>query len=213
MRVKPGSTHDLYEEWGSTGETLGVRLINNDDGTTTVARTTGFVETPTGSGGYRLKDFTFPDDSGDYTLVFDDDDGTAAPAHMASRPVVVTSSAPDADYDGTTYVTADELYPILKIRGTPTELQSTKASRVLLVAAGEINRELDLAADQSLNAFGVATAAQINLARAAELWKEEEVQFGILGIDSDVGTTYITRDTWDKYAIKLSTLKGQWGLA
>ena len=211
MRVKPGTTNDLFEEWGVTGATLGVRLDDNQ-GNTSVARVTGFVESPTGSGIYYLSAFTFPDDAGDYVLIFNDDGTTYAPDHVSTRPVTVTSSAPEGDYDGTTYATAEELLAILNVR-TPSAAQSTKADRVLLAAAGEINRELDLSDSQALDGFGVALAAQVNLARAAELWKEEEIQFGILGIGSEVGTTYIARDTWDKHAIKLATLKGQWGLA
>ena len=53
MRVKPGTTHDLYEEWGVTGATLGVRLDDNQ-GAISVARVTGFVEYPAGSGIYYL---------------------------------------------------------------------------------------------------------------------------------------------------------------
>jgi hypothetical protein len=211
VRVKPGTTHDLYEEWGVTGATLGVRLDDNQ-GNTSVARVSGFVESPAGSGIYYLAEFTFPEDAGDYVLIFDDDAGTYAPDHVSTRPVVVTASAPDGDYDGTTYATVDELLAILNVR-TASAAQTVKAERVLLAAAGEINRELDFTDVQALDGFGVALAAQVNLARAAELWKEEEIQFGILGIGSELGTTYIARDTWDKHAIKLSTLKGQWGLA
>lgn len=211
MRVKPGTTHDLFEEWGVTGATLGVRLDDNQ-GSTSVARVTGFVESPAGSGIYYLSAFTFPDDAGDYVLIFNDDGTTYAPDHVSTRPVTVTSSAPEGDYDGTTYATAEELLAILNVRNA-SAAQSTKADRVLLAAAGEINRELDLSDDQALDGFGVALASQVNLARAAELWKEEEIQFGILGIGSEIGTTYIARDTWDKHAIKLATLKGQWGLA
>ena len=211
MRVKPGTTHDLYEEWGVTGATLGVRLDDNQ-GNTTVARVTGFVESPTGSGIYYLSAFTFPDDAGDYVLIFNDDGTTYAPDHVSTRPVTVTSSAPDGDFDGDTYATTDELLAILNVR-TASDAQTAKAERVLLAAAGEINRELDLSDDQALDGSGVAMAAQVNLARAAELWKEEEIQFGIIGIGSEVGTTYIARDTWDKHAIKLAPLKGQWGLA
>ena len=80
-------------------------------------------------------------------------------------------------------------------------------------AAGEILRELDLSDSQELDGYGVALCAQVNLLRAAELWKEEETQFGILGINSDLGPTFIARDTWEKHAIKLATLKGQWPLA
>ena len=211
MRVKPGTTHDLYEEWGVTGATLGVRLDDNQ-GNTTVARVTGFVESPAGSGIYYLSAFTFPDDAGDYVLIFNDDGTTYAPDHVSTRPVTVTSSAPDGDFDGDTYATTDELLAILNVR-TASDAQTAKAERVLLAAAGEINRELDLSDDQALDGSGVAMAAQVNLARAAELWKEEEIQFGIIGIGSEVGTTYIARDTWDKHAIKLAPLKGQWGLA
>ena len=211
MRVKPGTTHDLFEEWGVTGATLGVRLDDNQ-GSTSVARVTGFVESPAGSGIYYLSAFTFPEDAGDYVLIFNDDGTTYAPDHVSTRAVTVTSSAPDGDYDGTTYATVDELYPIIKIRD-PSAAQVTKANRVLLAAAGEINRELDLSDDQALDGFGVALAAQVNLLRAAELWKEEETQFGIFNVSENFGTTFIARDTWDKHAIKLAPLKGQWGLA
>ena len=211
MRVKPGTTHDLFEEWGVTGATLGVRLDDNQ-GSTSVARVTGFVESPAGSGIYYLSAFTFPDEAGDYVLIFNDDSTTYAPDHVSTRAVTVTSSAPDGDYDGTTYATVDELYPIIKIRD-PSAAQVTKANRVLLAAAGEINRELDLSDDQALDGFGVALAAQVNLLRAAELWKEEETQFGIFNVSENFGTTFIARDTWDKHAIKLAPLKGQWGLA
>ncbi len=211
MRVKPGTTHTIWEEWGETGVTLGVKL-EDSTGADAVARVTGFTEDPTGSGVYRVS-FTFPDDAGDYQLIFNDDGATYAPDHISTRAVTVTSAAPDGDFDGTTYATSEELLAILNVRGTPSAAQSAKADRVMLAAAGEINRELDLSDDQELDGFGVALCAQVNLARGAELWKEEETQFGILGIGSDVGTTYIARDTWEKHAIKLSTLKGQWGFA
>ena len=211
MRVKPGTTHDLFEEWGVTGATLGVRLDDNQ-GATSVARVTGFVEYPAGSGIYYLDEFTFPDDAGDYVLVFNDDGTTYAPDHVSTRGVTVTSSAPDGDFDGTTFADAAELYPILNIRGTPSAAQVAKAERVLTAAAGEIVRELDLADDQALDGYGVALCAQVNLARAAELWKEEETTFGIL-LGVDASATYVARDTWQKHSIKLATLKGQWGFA
>jgi len=211
MRVKPGTTHDLFEEWGVTGATLGVRLDDNQ-GATSVARVTGFVESPSGSGIYYLEEFTFPDEAGDYVLIFNDDGTTYAPDHVSTRAVTVTSSAPDGDFDGTTFATADELYPILNIRGTPSAAQVAKADRVLTAAAGEIVRELDLSDDQALDGYGVALCAQVNLARAAELWKEEEVTFGIM-LGDLAGAAYIARDTWQKHSIKLSTLKGQWGFA
>ena len=128
MRVKPGTTHDLYEEWGVTGATLGVRLDDNQ-GATSVARVTGFTESPAGSGIYYLDAFTFPDDGGDYVLIFNDDGTTYDPAHVSTRAVVVTSSAPDGDFDGDTYATSDELLEILKVRSA-TASQIAKADRV-----------------------------------------------------------------------------------
>ena len=157
--------------------------------------------------------FTFPDEAGDYVLIFNDDGTTYDAAHVSTRAVTVTSSAPDGDFDGTTFATADELYPILNIRGTPSATQVAKADRVLTAAAGEIVREIDLSDDQELDGYGVALCAQVNLLRAAELWKEEETQFGIFNISENFGTTFIARDTWQKHAIKLSTLKGQFPFA
>ena len=212
MRVKPGSTHGLYEEWGTSGATLGVTLLDMT-GAVVVARTTGFTEgTDTADAVYFLEEFTFPDEAGDYVLRFNDDGTTYAADHVSTRPVTVTSSAPDGDFDGTTFADADELYPILNVRGTPSAAQVAKADRVLTAAAGEIVRELDLADDQALDGYGVALCAQVNLMRAAELWKEEEVQFGIL-LGVDAGATYVARDTWEKHSIKLATLKGRWGFA
>jgi hypothetical protein len=53
---------------------------------------------------------------------------------------------------------------------------------------------------------------QVNLERAAELWKLQEVQFGIV-LGSEFGATHIARNTWDKYAYTLAPLKDRWGLA
>ena len=210
MRVKPGTTHTVWEEWGVTGVTLGVKLEDSTGGDA-VARATGFTEDPAGSGIYR-KSVTFPDTAGDYWMIFNDDGTTYAPDHVSSRSVTVTAAAPDGDFTGDTFATADELFSILQIRGTPSATQEAKADRVLLAAAGEIVREIDLDVDQELDGYGVALCAQVNLQRAEELWKEEETQLGLmLGIDGTA--TYIGVDPWKKFAIKLSTLKGQFPFA
>ena len=209
MRVKPGSTHTVWEEWGVTGATLGYKL-EDADGADAIARTTGFTEDPTGSGVFRIE-VTFPDDAGDYQFIFNDDGTTYAPDHISTRSVTVTSSAPDGDFDGTTFAAVEELYPILKIR-TPTEAQEAKANRVMMAAAGEILKELDLPDGEELDGYGVAMAAEVNLSRAAELWKEEEVQFGLM-LSEVSGAAYISQDTWAKHAKKLEKWKGGWGFA
>lgn len=86
-------------------------------------------------------------------------------------------------------------------------------TRMLLAASGEINSEIDLADDASLSGWQVALATEVCLRRAAELWALEEVRFGILGVGSELGATYLPRDTWAKYAVDLAPLKGQWGFA
>ena len=91
MRRTPGAVDQLFVDWGSTGATLGVRVLDNSGGTT-IARQTGFVEFPVGSGLYYLDPFTVPDERGSYSIVYDDDGGTAAPGHTASEDLEITSS-------------------------------------------------------------------------------------------------------------------------
>ena len=210
MRVKPGSTHDLFEEWGVTGATLGVRLDDNQ-GATSVARTTGFVESPAGSGIYYLSEFTFPDDAGDYVLVFNDDGTTYDAAHVSTRAVVVTSSVPSSDFDGDTYATVDELMAELKIR-TPTTDQNTRGENCLLAAAQEIDDEIDLGDTDSLNDRQLAICNRVNLDRAIELWSNPA--FGVLSLSVELGAvSSVGRDTWGRYAVRLRGCKKQWGFA
>jgi hypothetical protein len=110
------------------------------------------------------------------------------------------------------YATSAELARILKIR-TPTADQSVALTRVLVAAAGEINAEIDRAEDDPIAGWQLSLAAEVNLERAAELWKEQEVQFGLVGVGSEFGATRISTNTWEKYAYKLAPLKGQWGIA
>jgi hypothetical protein len=77
----------------------------------------------------------------------------------------------------------------------------------------EINAEIDLDDDTELSGEQLRLCEEVNLQRAAELWKLQEVQFGIVGLGSEFGATHIARNTWDKYAYTLAPLKDQWGLA
>ena len=110
------------------------------------------------------------------------------------------------------YAEATELARILKIR-TPTDDQTAALERMLDMAAGEIDAELDLAADSTLSAAGLATVEQVNLQRAAELWFAQEVPLGVTGIGSETGATYLARDSWAKYTYLLAHLKDQRGFA
>jgi hypothetical protein len=52
----------------------------------------------------------------------------------------------------------------------------------------------------------------VTLGRAAELWKQEETQLGImLGIDQ--GSVYVGTDTWKRWAIMLHPAKDRFGFA
>lgn len=112
---------------------------------------------------------------------------------------------------GTPYATVTELSRILKI-AAPSAKQTDAMRRVLAMAAGEIDSELDRATtDDALAGWQLALVEEVNLERAVELWRE--TPFGILGIDSDLGATHTARNTWERYAHKLAPLKTQWGIA
>lgn len=110
------------------------------------------------------------------------------------------------------YATVTELARILKIRNV-TDEQRDAMERVLLTAAGEINSEIDLAADAGLSGWQVALAAEVNLERAVEHWRQMESPFGLIGLGADVPAERTARDSWDRHAHKLAPLKGQWGIA
>ncbi len=212
MRALAGSTDQLFVDWGSSGATLGVRVLDNS-GATTIARQTGFVEYPAGSGLYYLDPFTFPDESGSYTLVYDDDGGTAALGHIATEDLTVASSIGDP-FSGDTYADTDELFRVLKIR-TPSAAQTAAGERVLAVATYEIDRELDRPDDDPIAGAQVSLAEEVCLERAVEHWQQQEAAFGIIELGSGLNAlpTRIARDTWERHANKLASAKLQWGLA
>lgn len=136
-----------------------------------------------------------------YRIVFVDANGDES----APTDPIQNTDAIDA------YATVPELARILKIRSPSTE-QTYALGRVLIAAAGEINTEIDLAEGSELSGWQLELAAQVNLERAAELWKLQEVQFGVI-LGSEFGATHIARDTWAKHAITLHKLKEQFGFA
>lgn len=109
------------------------------------------------------------------------------------------------------YAESTELARILKIR-TPSTEQTAALERCLDAATQEIDAYIDLPADTVLDSGQTAIAEQVCLERAAELWKLQEVQFGIL-LGTEGESTRIARDTWAKHAVTLWPLKGQWGFA
>lgn len=138
-----------------------------------------------------------------YQIVFIDADVSTG------QPTVPVQNVPD---DLPTYGTVSELARILKI-SSPTAAQETAMRRVLAASAGEINNDIDFVDVTTLLEWQCALATQVNLERAAELWKLQEVQFGIVGIGSEFGATHISRDTFLKHSITLWPLKQQFGFA
>jgi hypothetical protein len=111
----------------------------------------------------------------------------------------------------TAYATVDELARILKIR-VPTVEQVEAMERVLLAAAGEIDAEVDLPSG-GLSGWQTALAAEVNLERAVEHWRQQETPFGLMVLGVDAPAERTGRDSWERHALKLAPLKSRWGFA
>jgi len=210
MRRRPSQIDQLFLDWGVTGVAgdLGARVLDNE-GATTIARTTGFAEFPVGSGLYYLEPFTFPDDAGSYTIVYDD--GSTDPGHTATEELEITSSIGEP-FDGETYADTAELFRVLKIR-VPTTEQELAGMRALASATYEIDHEIGRDDDDPIVGAEVSLAQIVCLERAVEHWRQEEVPWGLVGNGIDSGATFIARDTFARHAETLAPLKRSWGIA
>jgi hypothetical protein len=111
------------------------------------------------------------------------------------------------------YTDITELARVLKIR-TPTADQEAALQRVLDVAEGEINAEIDLADDADpLAGWQLELCAEVNLERAVEHWRQQESPFGLLAVGVDIPAERTAQDSWSRHANKLAPLKNQWGVA
>jgi len=111
------------------------------------------------------------------------------------------------------YTTREELARILKIRAPSTE-QNLALDRCLTTAQVEIDAEINLSATATpLTADQLELAAEVQLERAIEHWRQEESPFGLVGLGAEMGQLFTSKDTWDRHAYKLAPLKNQWGLA
>lgn len=108
------------------------------------------------------------------------------------------------------YTTTEELARLLKVTEAT---YTTQLEEVLNAAAGEIDAELGRdETDPLAEDWELALAAQVQLERAMEHWKQRQMSFGILGLDAE-GTVRVARDTWVRHAHKLAPLKQSWGFA
>lgn len=138
-----------------------------------------------------------------YRVIFVDADGDVS---QPSDPVQNTSSS---FTDSVAYATVDEFFRRVKVRN-PTSEETAAAERVLAAAAGEIDSEIDRAGD-ALQGWQLSLASEVNLERAEEHWNASP--FGLVGLGGELGSAFTSRDSWERYALKLAPLKNQWGLA
>lgn len=137
-----------------------------------------------------------------YRIVFVDGSGDE------SLPTTPVQNSVSTGFASSPYATVEELARLLKVNAATFEAQLTE---VLMAAAGEIDSEIGR--DSALSeAWELALAAQVNLERAEEHWKQRALSFGIIGLDVDNPVT-LSRDTWIRHAYKLSPLKQSWGFA
>jgi hypothetical protein len=86
--------------------------------------------------------------------------------------------------------------------------------RVLTSAQVEIDAEVDLAVDATaLTADQLNLAAEVQLERSVEHWRQQESPFGLTGLGAEHGSVFTAKDSWERHALKLAPLKNQWGLA
>ena len=116
------------------------------------------------------------DDDYWYRVVFADADGDIS---IATVPIQNSASAIPITVEP--YATAAELATILQVNATS---NATALERVLIAAAGEINTETGRT---DLSGWELELAAQVNLARAEELWKQMKAPWGLIGLESRAG--------------------------
>lgn len=107
----------------------------------------------------------------------------------------------------TAFATAAELATIIHVNATS---KADALNRVLAAAAGEIVAETGR---NDFSGWELELVEQVNLARAQELWDQMDKPWGIMGADSEFGTTRLARDTFGRHAITLAPLKRSWGIA
>lgn len=214
IRVSPSTSFEATLELGITGlvGTLEVGIYEGSTDTATQTLSSSDIN-EIGASGVYVATRTAPGTAGQYVLIWSQD-GTLNPDQVVTEDLTVSGFAGDGDsVSGDAYATTDELFRILKIRN-PSDEQVNAAQRVLVAAAGEINTEIDRASDDAaLSGWQVSLAAEVNLERAVEHWRQQEAPFGLLGVGGDLTPTFSARDSWERHALKLAPLKEQWGLA
>jgi hypothetical protein len=137
-----------------------------------------------------------------YRILFRDGTGDV------SQPTTPVQNLAGSTVTADVYATTDELFRILKIR-SPTPDQAAAADRCLQAAAGEINSKMGRL--DALEPWQLQLCAEVNLERAVEHWQQQEVPFGVIGLDSPSGPTYLPRKS--RALAKLLPAQQSWGVA
>lgn len=137
-----------------------------------------------------------------YQIIFADGTGDVS---QATGPIQNLSATVPLDVEA--FATGQELASIIHVNYSS---NVDALNRVLVAAAGEIVSETGR---NDFSGWELDLVAQVNLARAEELWKQMKAPWGIIGLDSEVGPTRLARDTFGRHAHTLAPLKAQWGIA
>jgi hypothetical protein len=128
-------------------------------------------------------------------------------ASNTSEPTLPVQNVAAAAIASAPYATVDELALILRVDPVTREPALT---RVLTAAAIEIDSELGRAVP--FDDPPPALVVEVNLERAVEHWHQLPSPFGIVSNIGDIAL-HVSRDTWERHALKLQPLKETWGLA
>lgn len=158
----------------------------------------------------------------------------ADPAHPTSRSFTTTNATDTdglwyrlifADASGDTleptvpvqniigpgaYATAEELADLLHVN---VDDRRSALERVLNTAAYEINQEIGRSIDNDLEGWELDLAAEVNLERAVEHWRQMQSPWGLVAMVGDTVPAFTQSETWQRHAHKLAPLRQSWGIA
>jgi hypothetical protein len=209
VNVAPAATFEAVIDTGTSGLVGTITVEANDNTGTTAIPATSLGITEIASGVYAATGLVAPDTAGQYTLIW-----KAADAGVQGiEDLVVTYSAPAAGVPGPgPYVDRAELQRVLG-KTAPTADELAAMDRVLEAAAWEIDWDVGYTADNPAPAPPPSIVAEVNLERAAELWRFSYSTSGVLPQGPDIGPIVAPRDTWHRHHLRLNALRQHVGIA
>jgi hypothetical protein len=208
VNVAPAASFEAVIDVGTGGLVGTITVEANDNlGVTSVAAT-GSGITEIASGVYAAAGLVAPDTAGQYTLIWKN-----AGLVLGIEDLFVTYTAPAAGVPGPgPYVDISELQRVLG-KTAPTADELDAMNRVLAAAANEIDWDVGYTADSPAPAPPPSIVAEVNLERAAELWRFSYSTSGVLPQGPDIGPIVAPRDTWHRHHLRLNALRQHVGIA